>query len=383
MRIFENFRDLSVMNLENAKKNKTKIVGLYCAFAPQEIVLAAGAIPVSLCGTKNEPVADAEKVLPRNLCPLIKSSFGFAITNTCPFFRLSDFVIAETTCDGKKKMFEFLQQYKPLHVMQLPQRTDGSKAFDWWVDELRVLKNKLEENLGVEISADSIRQAVKLTNRERQTMRRLHEMNKIDPAPLTGLDMLAALWVKDFNVDKEDGIELVDGLIEEVAEIAVKGTSPFPKDTPRILLTGCPVGLGSEKVIMLIEKCGGSVVCLENCSGIKTLEYLVEESESRDPLEALAERYLKIPCSCMSPNSGRFELLNRLITEYRVDGVVDLTWQACHTYNIEAEMVRDFVRKDFDLPFLHLETDYSSSDLQQLQTRISAFIEVAARRRPL
>ena len=381
MKIFESFRDLSIMNLENAKKNKIKIVGLYCAFAPQELVLAAGAIPVSLCGTKNEPIAEAEKVLPRNLCPLIKSSFGFAITDTCPFFRMSDYVIAETTCDGKKKMFEFLRRYRPMHVMQLPQNSEGTRAFDWWLAELQVLRNELEKNLAVEISEDSLRQAIKLANRERRTMKRLHEMNKIDPAPLSGLDLMTALWVKDFNADKEDGIELVNGLIEEVAEIAGSGTSPFPRGTPRILLTGCPVGLGSEKVIMLIEKCGGSVVCLENCGGIKTLEYMVEENDQKDPLEALAERYLKIPCSCMSPNSGRFELLDRLITEYRIDGVVDLTWQACHTYNIEAEMIRDFVKKDFDLPFLHLETDYSSSDLQQLQTRISAFIEVAGRKK--
>jgi benzoyl-CoA reductase/2-hydroxyglutaryl-CoA dehydratase subunit BcrC/BadD/HgdB len=376
MKIFDIFREQNILALEHAKKDNKKIVGMYCAYSPQELVLAAGALPVSLCGTRQEPIAEAEKVLPRNLCPLIKSSFGFAVTDTCPYFRFSDFIIAETTCDGKKKMFELLGQYKPMHVMHLPQGADRRGALRWWVEELYLLKEQLGENLGVTISRENLRVAIRLANRERIAMKNLHEMNKLDPAPLTGLDMLTAIWIKGFNVDKEDGIKLINQLVNEVREIARQGLSPFREGTPRILLTGCPVGLGSEKVVRLLEECGGSVVCFENCSGYKTLDALVDEDEQRDPLEAIAEKYLKIPCSCMSPNEGRFELIGRLISDYRVDGVVDLTWQACHTYNVEAELLRRHVRDNLGLPYLQLETDYSTSDLQQLKTRITAFIEL-------
>ena len=78
----------------------------------------------------------------------------------------------------------------------------------------------------------------------------------------------------------------------------------------------------------------------------------------------------------MSPNTGRIELLDRLIAEFSVDGVVDLTWQACHTYNIEAYTIGRFVREQRRLPFLHLETDYSTSDTEQLRVRIEAFLEM-------
>lgn len=376
MRLVEDMRDNNIISLEHAKRNNQKIVGLYCAYSPKELVLAAGALPVSLCGTRHEPVAAAEKVLPRNLCPLIKSSFGFAITGTCPYFRHSDFLIAETTCDGKKKMFELLRQYKPMHVLHLPQGTDRSGALQWWLEELYILKNKLEENLGVTISRENLAEAVKLANRERLAMRRLHEMNRVRPAPLTGLDMITAISMKGFNVDMEDGINLINQLTDEVEEIARQGYSPFREGTPRILLTGCPVGIGSEKVVRLIEECGGSVACFESCSGIKTLVHLVDEDDRRDPMEAIAERYLKIPCSVMSPNDGRFELIGSLIGEYHIDGVVDLTWQACHTYNVEGELVRRHVRENFGLPCLQIETDYSTSDLEQLKTRITAFIEM-------
>ena len=90
-------------SLKQLKEEGKKIVGYYCMYAPQEIALAAGAIPVSLCATKEEPIADGEKSLPRNFCPLIKSSYGFAVTDKCPFFLHSDIIIGETTCDGKKE----------------------------------------------------------------------------------------------------------------------------------------------------------------------------------------------------------------------------------------------------------------------------------------
>jgi benzoyl-CoA reductase/2-hydroxyglutaryl-CoA dehydratase subunit BcrC/BadD/HgdB len=376
MNIFENMRNDNALSIQSAKENGLKVVGIFCAYSPMELVLAAGALPVGLCGTRHEPIAAAEKILPRNLCPLIKSSFGFAVTDTCPYFRASDFIIAETTCDGKKKMFELLGQIKPMQVLHLPQGTNRSGALRWWLEELYLLKERLEEHLGVTISSDDLREAIRICNRERTALKNLHELNRLNPAPMTGLDMLTTIFVKGFNVDKEEGTGLINQLAEEVRNIAAQGISPFTKGTPRILLTGCPVGIGSEKVVSLLEECGGSVVCFESCSGIKTLEYLVDEDERKDPMEAIAERYLQIPCSCMSPNPGRLELLGRLIGEYKVDGVVDLSWQACHTYIVEGELVRRHVRDNFGLPYIQLETDYSTSDIEQLKTRISAFIEM-------
>ncbi|NMA52025.1 MAG: 2-hydroxyacyl-CoA dehydratase [Peptococcaceae bacterium] len=379
MRVFDHLREQNILDLEHAKRAGKKIVGMYCACSPQDLVIAAGAIPVGLCGTSNTPVAAAEKVLPRNLCPLIKSSYGFAITDTCPYFRFSDFLVADTTCDGKKKMFELLSRIKPMHILHLPQGTDRPGALNWWTEENRRLKEELEEFLGVTIDDDSLRAALKLCNRERRALKRLHDMNRIDPAPLSGLDLMTATWLRSFSADKAEGVEMLEQLIDEVQEIADKGLSPFQPGTPRILLTGCPVGAGSEKVLKLLEECGGSVVSLENCSGIKPLVHLVDEDEARDPLEAIAERHLNISCSCMTPNDGRLELISQLIEEFQIDGVVDLTWQACHTYNVEAELVRQLVTEEYGLPYLQLETDYSTSDVEQLKTRAAAFIEMMDR----
>ena len=134
-----------------------------------------------------------------------------------------------------------------------------------------------------------------------------------------------------------------------------------------------PTGLGSDKVVRLIEESNACVVAFESCSGYKQT---FQVDETKDPVSALSEQYLSIPCSVMSPNQGRIDLLNEMIGEFSIDGVVDLTWQACHTYNIESFHIQKLVQDSFGLPYLHLETDYSESDTEQLRVRIEAFLEM-------
>jgi benzoyl-CoA reductase/2-hydroxyglutaryl-CoA dehydratase subunit BcrC/BadD/HgdB len=338
-----------------------------------EIALAAGAIPVSLCGSKDDPIEEAEKVLPRNLCPLIKSSYGSAATDACPFFRLSDLVVGETTCDGKKKMFELLAQFRPLHILQLPQNQDPETALPFWSHQIGKFKERIEKETGTRITDKKLSAAIRLTNEERKAKKALMDLAKIIPSPVTGREILTVTHKTGFFMDKRKGIKLIHEFIDEIQTNAQQGGSPFAQEAPRILLTGVPVGLDSDKVIRLIERAGASVVCFESCGGYKSVSLIDEEKE---PLQALAEKYLATPCSIMSPNKGRFELLAELIGAFSVNGVVDLTWQACHTYNVESYSIGRFVEEKFNLPFLHLETDYSESDTEQIRVRIEAFLEM-------
>ncbi|WIV11297.1 double-cubane-cluster-containing anaerobic reductase [Proteiniborus sp. MB09-C3] len=369
----EGLRGVNSVKIKEASEAGKKVVGMYCVFSPQEIAMAADAITVSLCGTIQAPIEEAEKELPRNLCPLIKSSYGFAITDKCPYFYFSDVLLAETTCDGKKKMYELMSKLKPMHIMNLPQTANAENSLELWKKEMIYFKEFLEKQFGVEITDDKLRAAIKLLNRERKAMKRLHQLNAHKPAPLSGMDMMLAQWLKGFNVDKEAGIELIERLTKEVEERVEKGIYAFDENAPRILLTGCPIGSGSEKVLRILEESGASVVALENCTGYKGLDVLVDED--KDPITALAEKYLSTPCSCMTNNNGRLDLIERLAKEYEVDGIVDLTWQACHTYNIESFTVKNFAKDVLNLPFLQIETDYSDSDVGQIKVRVEAFLE--------
>ena len=117
--IFEEFADQrrnSFLAIKKLKEQGVPVVGAFCTYLPKELPRAMGAAVVGLCSVSDETIPDAEKDLPRNLCPLIKSSYGFAKTDKCPFFYFSDLVVGETTCDGKKKMYEMLAEVKPVYV---------------------------------------------------------------------------------------------------------------------------------------------------------------------------------------------------------------------------------------------------------------------------
>ena len=370
MQGFANAREVNLMRIKEAKERGGQVVGIYCAFCPQELILAAGAIPVGLCGMSETPIAAAEETLPRNLCPLIKSSYGFAATETCPFFYFSDLIIGETTCDGKKKMFELMEDLRPVHVMQLPHLNNSQASLELWVGEVQRLKDRLEEELQVNITNQGIWEAIGVINQEKRALKAMFDLNRADPPLLSGMEILTAAWSRSFSSDKGEMINNLNGLVEEVAHKPKNGRAK----APRVLLTGCPVGLGTEKVVRLTEELGAYVVAMENCSGYKTLE-LQTDTEGADPIVALAAKYLDIPCSCMSPNPARLELLESMIDDFSADAVIDLTWQACHTYNIEAYEVGKLVRSK-GLPYLHLESDYSNSDLESLKVRIEAMLEM-------
>lgn len=140
------------MKAKKIKEDGGKIAGIFCAFTPLEIIEASGAMPVSLCGSSEEPIIDAEAHLPKNICPMVKSSYGFAITDKCPYTYFSDIIIGETTCDAKKKMFELMGKTKNLHVMQLPQSVERESSWSMWAEEVELLRKRLENEFDIEIT---------------------------------------------------------------------------------------------------------------------------------------------------------------------------------------------------------------------------------------
>ena len=367
-------RESAIADLQRLKDAGTKIVGAYCLFAPTELIAAAGAVPVSLCGMTAEPIVHAEKHLPRNLCPLIKSSYGYAVTGTCPYFYYSDLVVGETTCDGKKKMFELLAKIAPVHVMRLPQANDRQEDVLAWKREIIRLKDCIEQEFSLTITDDALRLAIKEKNEERWVYRELYGLSKLAHPPLRGSQVHRVLHGSGYAFDKAEQLAKVRILIDEIKVACDCGEITSPANKPRILITGCPIGGATEKIITLIEESGGEIVCFENCGGAKDREFPVDETI--DPYDALAQKYIGLACSCMSPNNARIQLLSRLIDEYSAQGVIDVVLHACHTYNMETWRVKELAQKDKGIPYLHLETDYSPGDEGQLRTRISAFIEM-------
>ena len=366
-------RKNAFLKMKELKESGRRIVGVFCTYTPWELIEAADAAAVVLCGIGDDNIPIAETRLPQNLCPLIKASYGAALADRCPFFYFSDMVLAETTCDGKKKMYELLGEIKDTHIMNLP-NMKNEESLELWKKEIEKLITKLENKFNVEITEEKLKENIKFCNEERKILKEFYSLGKLVPPPISGYEIYKVLEGANFTFDKKEQNERLTKMIEHLKEVHKNNEGPISKNAPRILITGCPIGGVYEKVVKPLEELGGVVVAFENCSGIKNLEELVDESET--PITALAKKYLNIPCSVMSPNKGREEILKNLIDEYQIDGVVEVVLQACHTYAVESYNIRKIVTKDKEIPYIALETDYSQTDFGQIKIRMEAFLEL-------
>ncbi|MBD5644197.1 2-hydroxyacyl-CoA dehydratase [Clostridium botulinum] len=363
---------LRIQELDEHRKKGGKVVGTFCVFVPEEIIVAAKALSVGLCAGSQFWIEDGEKVLPRNMCPLIKAFMGAKIGGTCPYFQSCDMVIGETTCDGKKKAWEILDEYVPVHVMDLPQMK-RDKDFKKWGEEINDLIKKVEEITGNEITVEALKEGIRVTNAKRKALKRLYDLRKYKPSPISGLDCLLITQIAFYD-DPKRFTEKVHELCDELEE-RIKNSKESNKK--RILITGTPMALPNWKLHSIIESLDAEVVVEETCTGTRYFEGEVsEEGETLEELiKNLADRYLNINCACFTPNTGRIDDIIKYTKEYEADGVIDTNLSFCHTYAAEHRDVEAKLKEE-NISIMHIETDYSTEDSGQIKTRVEAFLEM-------
>ncbi|HVN65231.1 MAG TPA: double-cubane-cluster-containing anaerobic reductase [Methanomicrobiales archaeon] len=372
---FQDSYELRIAQLKEEREKGIKVVGTFCLYVPDEIILAAGADRIVLCGGRADTIPVAEQSLPRNICPLIRSSFGAVVDAccggnlACPHVPMVDVVVAEATCDGKKKMYEILPEYLPTHVLDLPQKPGSPEALEYFLSELRKFGKFMEGLTGNVVSNDAIRHEIRSANETRRLLHRLFELRRRDPPPIRGSEVLRVMQ-KQFFLSPDQFRQGVSRLCDEMEHV-----TPDARAGPRIMISGCPMAAGNTKVADIIEHKGGVIVVEESCTGTRSFWDLVDEDA--DPWKALAERYLEIPCACMTPNDQRVARIVDLAKKYDVQGVVYYTLQFCHAYNIERLRVQRALKKE-KIPLLAMESDYGDSDKEQIGIRIDAFLEMIA-----
>ena len=361
--------------LIKAQEEGKKVFGTFCVYVPDELIFAANAIATGLCGGSQFWVPGGEKVLPTNTCPLIKASVGARLDRTCPFFRIADMYIGETTCDGKKKAWEILGEDVPVYVMDLPQMK-REKDIKAWAEEIKELKKVIEEFTGNKVTAESLSESIKLINNKRKALSRLYECRKADKVPISGRDALVISQIAFYD-DPARFTQMTNKLCDELEQRIKDGVSVVKEGTKRILLTGTPLAVPNWKLHNIIETSGAVVVCEEMCTGTRYFENLVDETKTTidEQIDALANRYMGINCACFTPNTGRIDDIIRLAKEYKVDGVIDVNLKFCSLYDVEGYTVERAL-KEAGIPVMGIETDYTDNDAEQLRTRIGAFIEM-------
>lgn len=361
-----------IQELQKSRENGKKVVGTFCVFVPDEVIMAAGAIGVGLCSGSQFWIEDGEKVLPRNVCPLVKALVGAKVSRTCPYFQSCDMIVGETTCDGKKKAWEILDEYMPVHVMELPQMK-REKNVEQWQDEIKLFIKRMEELTGNKITVEKLKEGIRLANRKRTALKRLYDLRKNTPSPISGLDALLVSQIA-FVDDCERFIEKTEELCDELEKRVGKSNS---KKKKRILVTGTPMAVPNWKLHSIVEGLDAEIVVEETCTGTRYFENQVSaEGETIDHLiKNMAGRYMNINCACFSPNKGRVEDIMQYAEDYDIDGVIYYNLSFCHTYAIEYKGVETTLKEN-NIPILNIETDYSEEDTGQIKTRVEAFLEM-------
>lgn len=377
--VLADIHGIRVQELQEIKANGGKVVGTFCVYVPEEIIVAAGGTCIGLCTGADVAAGEAEKVLPRNICPLIKSSLGFKMAKICPYFESTDLIVGETTCDGKQKAWEIMATMTPTYVMELPSmKRDSSRKL--WQSEVEAFKEEIEKTTGKKAGEEDLKAAIAKINAKRRALLRLSETRKADPPPISGKDALLVEQIAFYD-DPERFAAMTNELAEELEGRVARGEGVFPAGTPRLMISGTPMTVPNWKIPHIIETSGGAVVVEESCTGQRYFRELVDETNP-DVMTAIADRYFATDCACFSPNAERIDNILKLAKEYNVDGVVYTSLMFCDPYAVEFTKVKDALDKA-GIPVLKIETDYGMEDAGQIKTRVEAFVETLKEKAPV
>jgi benzoyl-CoA reductase/2-hydroxyglutaryl-CoA dehydratase subunit BcrC/BadD/HgdB len=367
--------------LKEGNKEK-KVVGTYCVMIPEEIIYAAGAVPVRLCGGSYETALVADELAPRDTCPVVKASIGSTLLNAPSLYSRCDAVIVPTTCDAKRKMGEELSRFKEVWTLEVPHIKDGEGPKRQWLQQLYALKKNIEKFTGQRflrrgISRKNLDASIKMIGQAQYQARRLHEIRKASAPIISGREAMLAMNAYCFDTALA-WTEAMAALNDELEERCRKGHCICSEHTPRILLAGCPSVFPNWKIPSLVEEMGAVIVADESCMGDRSLYDPVGTTEKsmKDMMTGIAARYL-MPCVCPSftPNDDRLYRLTQMCEEFKIGGIIYHVLKGCVSYDFELSRVEK-IMKERNIPVLRIETDYNPEDIEQLRTRIEAFVEV-------
>ncbi|MFC1498816.1 2-hydroxyacyl-CoA dehydratase subunit D [Verrucomicrobiota bacterium] len=374
MRYFEDILSADKRQKQIADSG-VKVIGVYCNFAPEELIHAAGAACVRLCSGLPSSASFAEEILPRDVCPIVKSCFGtlvggVGITAKC------DAVIVPASCDGKRKLAAVMNDYVDVWTVDLPFRRDYAYDMSKWVEETRIIRARIEDVTGKRIKFKDLQKSIKIYHRRTEVFRELTKLRERYPHILSGRDMML-VTNSSFIDSVENWTAAVELLIRELKNMAEKQPS-VPSGFLPVVLTGSPVMWPNWKVLNILEEAGISVVADTLCSGTQRLydPVQVDEWTEEGMIRALALRYFSASlCPCFTDSADMIDRVLELAQDYRACGIVSHNLRLCQLIDMDTVRLRNVLRGK-SIPFLSIHTDLAMEDREQIKTRVEAFIEM-------
>ena len=349
------------------KEQGKKVIGWWCCYVPEEVIHAAGMLPIRLLGGFRELSLDlANSYFYPTSCSTVRACFQLALEKKYDF--LDGFVMG-SPCEHARRLFDIWSYWMstpliyPFSIMFV----HGEEAVRYYEHELLQFKEKLEDLFGVEITNGALQQSIALYNQTRELLRKLNELRKRDNPPLTGAEALEVV-----NAAMTTPKEYINPILERLLEEASSGKRALEAKT-RLMITGSM--LNNPEFVKFIEDQGCTVVTEEQCSGVRYWMGLVDAD--LDPVKALARRYIvdRFPCHHFYPWEPRFDRIVELAKEYRVQGAVSELVRYCVALGFMRPLIRERLN-GIGVPVLELELMYGAGGSGQVKTRVQALLEM-------
>jgi len=378
LRMLDYFREVNetfpktTQILEHKRQGK-KVFGWLCTYVPEEIIHAAGILPIRITGYSQETeLEDGNAYLYISNCSFSRSCLQLGLRDGYDFL---DGVVGGSTCDGARRLFDLWRKYigTPFHHVLTVPRKYTQEAHDLYYSQVMQFKQHLQEFLGVEITDDKLRQSIDLYNESRSLLKSLYDFRKLDNPPITGAETMELLDAS-FRMPKDLFNEHLRQLLDE---LAVPGNTH--KGRARLMIAGSV--MANPAFVKSIEDQGGLVVTDELCTSTRYWSDPVVLNESEAPLRAISRRYLNnFPCARMFPSDERFNRILDLARDFRVDGVISQIIRYCVPYAHDIPLLTKRLKAE-GIPILALDVEYGTSGSGQIQTRVQAFLEMLEARK--
>jgi benzoyl-CoA reductase/2-hydroxyglutaryl-CoA dehydratase subunit BcrC/BadD/HgdB len=363
-------------DLQKAKGQGRKIVGyLPGGYLPEELVLAAGAIPVCMIrGGDHSPVEFAGAYICRWVDTFCRAQIGYAISKSDPYYGALDLLAIPITDNHVRAVSDTIAYNTKIDVFPfgVPHMKEPS-SLEYYLHGITKFKARMESLTGNEITKPRLKEAILLCNREGELLREISLTRKSKRPPISGRDF-AILNHSSYLADKEFMVGILESVVADL-----KGKDGPPASGPRILLTGSTLAMGDYRAIDFIQDAGASIVIEEFAEGIRP--YWDSVSTDGNLMNALADCYFgkRIPPGWFRPGKERRDNLIKLARDFAVDGVVWYQLMYRESYKSESYYFPDTLTKETGLRMMVVESDYDQADAGQLRTRVETFIETVRR----
>lgn len=348
-------------------KNKTggKVVGYFCTYVPEEILYAAGVLPVRILGS-HEPQDVTEPHIFGMYCPFCRDCLAQGLKGRYDYL---DGIMIAQSCLHIRQTFTSWKLHIPIdfsYYLPMPNNVQSKRALPYLTGELMVLKEALEKWTGKAITDRDLNRGIEIMNKSRKLTRDLYELRKQPNPALTGLEAMYAV-VASQMVDKKDYNETLQGILEKLPQ------RPVEKDSKVRLMI-----LGSEdddtEFLQMVESLGAIFVVDDHCTGSRY--FWNEVTPNQNPLEAIASRYVeRVPCPSKDwPERTRMEHIKKLAQDWEVQGAIVIQQKFCDPHELDIPATIESL-KQIGIPAQFLELDVTVP-VGQFKTRVEAFLEM-------